>query len=61
MHHCEDCDWRDNQGDCCCPKIGRQDANREFADAIYIDEDYHLWVGPKFGCVHWNKTETEEG
>lgn len=65
---CGACKHRDNQGCCDVEKIRNPDAwaawpnddNPETKDALIYEysEGGRFWVGPNFGCVHWEgKTE----
>jgi len=62
--HCKDCKWRDEDGNCNNDKLHedspeyRSKANDHLIYSYYEGGDF--WVGPDFGCVHFNGSDKNE-
>jgi len=58
---CEKCimfdiDVGETQGCCNSPHVDRNSKNpTPRLDTLDVEESWGVVVGPKFGCVHWNK------
>lgn len=59
MNYCKDCQFRSVDGYCDSKHFveGHYDADEKHpADLVYsYYEGGSFWVGPEFGCVHWEK------
>lgn len=59
MNHCETCRWRDDKGFCRNEKLTEDEGqNGDWKDDALIysySEGGGFWVGPRFGCVHWEE------
>lgn len=67
--HCKDCEYRDKEGNCTHEKIREEffverwddenPVNREVdrSDCLLYtyEEQGEFWVGPEFGCVHFEE------
>ena len=58
MNLCETCLYRDERGNCTCPKLEERWSHQK-DDPVLHDmllysycEGGSFWVGPHFGCVH---------
>ena len=63
MNHCKDCKLRAKDGYCESEHFieGRYDPDDEHpADVVYsYNEGGSFWVGPEFGCIHWEKSPVQ--
>ena len=59
MNYCGECRHRDAEGYCTSDKLEEEWNRKRDDDCEYLiysyPEDGRFWVGPKFGCVHFEK------
>jgi len=61
---CADCKFRSSSGHCenkhVREQYGKREVEDDSADLIYsYDEGGSFWVGPNFGCVHFDPKTNE--
>ena len=63
---CKNCKWRDDNGYCYNDEKIHEDDSRSkhyLNDHLVYDylESGGFWVGPEFGCVHFEQKQNESG